>query len=173
MGIAVFKDDKLVGELSALETLCYNIIDNDIESCTITIPSPDEKSKSIDLFVYNKSKSKTKISIVNGTPFIKLDINLEAKISSIHDLSDKISENKLKEIADSANSYLESIMKQYLYKTSKEFKCDVNCFGRYALSKFTTTKKFNDYKWLENYKNSFFDVNVNTNIQSSFLLNGE
>ena len=51
-----------------------------------------------------------------------------------------------------------------------EFKSDINGFGRYLLSDFTTNKQFNDFGWLNNYINTTFDVNVDTNVDSGFLL---
>ena len=73
-------------------------------------------------------------------------------------------------ISNSCNKYLESLISGYLYKTSKEFKSDINGFGRYLLSNFTTNKQFNDFGWLNNYINTTFDVNVDTNVDSGFLL---
>ena len=76
----------------------------------------------------------------------------------------------LENISTSCNSYLESIFSNYLYKTSKEFKSDINGFGNYVLSKFSTTEDFSNYNWNLNYTNSFFDVEVNTTVKSGILL---
>ena len=59
----------------------------------------------------------------------------------------------------------------YLYKTTTVYQSDINGFGNYASSSFLTTKAFNNYDWLNNYKNSCFEVNVNTIIDSGFILN--
>ncbi len=173
LGLAVFKDDKLVGELTAIETLCHLLITDNIESCNIFIPDPDDPSRSIDLYIYNKSKPDIQVDFINGSPLIKLDLKLEAKILSISNTSDDASESRLKSISNSANSYIKSLMNTFLYKITKDYNSDINGFGEKALSKFTTTDEFQKYNWLDNYKDSFFDVNVDTNIQSSFLLNGQ
>lgn len=173
MGLAVFNQDKLIGELSARETLCHLMIRNKFESCNITIPNPEDKNTSIDLYVYNKSKPKIKVKIVNGSPLITLDIQLESKILSVDNNSNYISEEKLSDISTSASQYIESIISEYLYKTAKEFHTDIDGFGRYALPLFTTTQEFENYNWLDNYQNSFFDVNIKANVQSAFLLSGK
>lgn len=172
LGLAVFYKDKLVGELTSEETLCHLMIRNEFESCNISIPDPENKDASIDLYVYNKSKPKIKVIIVNGSPLIYIDIKLEAKVLSIDDNSNYMTEGKLDEISTSANQYIQNIISKYLYKTTTELNADVDGFGKYALSLFSTTQEFEAYNWLDNYKDSFFEVNVDTNVQSALLLSG-
>lgn len=43
-------------------------------------------------------------------------------------------------------------------------------FGKYALKNFFYTEQYNNYNWLENYKNAFFDVKVDTSIKSGMLI---
>lgn len=173
MGVAVFDHDVLVGELTAKETLCHLLICNDVDSCNISIPHPDDSEQNIDLYLYNTSNPDIKIDIINGTPFIKVKLNLEARILSINTDSKYDTEEKLIEISNSANQYVEKIMTDYLYKTSVELKCDIDGFGKYALSLFLTEEEFNNYQWLENYKDSTFDVDVDTHVKSSFLLSAQ
>lgn len=172
MGMSVFKNDKLVGELDAKETLCYLLIRNEVESCIITIPNPEDSNNSIDLYIYNKSKPKIKVKIINGSPLITVNLKLEAKILSIDANSNYMTKERIPEISNSANQYIEALMNNYLYKTAKQFKSDINGFGKYATNLFTTMKDFEEYNWLENYQNSFFDINVDTKIQSALLLSG-
>ncbi len=173
MGLAVFKGDKLVGELTARETLCHLILRNELESCNITIPNPESKNASIDIYIYNKSKPKVKVKIVNGSPLIKIDLKIEAKILSVDNNSNYITEESLAKMSTSANQYIKNMIYNYLYKVKTEFGTDIDGFGRYVLPLFKTSQEFEQYNWLENYKNSFFDVNVNTNVQSAFLLSGK
>lgn len=55
---AVFKEDKLVGELDADETLCLSIIQEQVYSFFIHIPNPEDIGKSIDLVIYPLGKKK-------------------------------------------------------------------------------------------------------------------
>lgn len=173
MGLAVFQNDKLIGELNARETLCHLMIRDEFESCNISIPNPEDKNASIDLFAYNQSKPKISVKIVNGSPLISIDIKLEAKILSVDDNSNYMTETTLTEISTSANQYIKKILCEYLYRTTNEFNSDIDGFGKYALPLFTTTQEFDNYNWLQNYQNSFFDVKVETNVQSAFLLSGK
>ena len=73
-------------------------------------------------------------------------------------------------ISNSCNRYLESMFLDYLYKTSKDFKSDINGFGNFAAKNFITTNEYNNYNWLESYKDAFFDVQVTTSVKSGMLI---
>ncbi len=171
-GLAVFKNDKLVGELKPLETLSYLIIRNEFKNSTITVPSGSNSDEIIDLYLYQQSDSKVTADIINGSPYFKINVSLNARILSIGDTTSNLTQEKLDSISDSISSYLKETILNYLYKTSKEFGSDITGFGKHILSKFLTQEDFTNYNWSENYKNSFFDVTVNTHVKSEFLLIG-
>lgn len=125
------------------------------------------------MYLYTKSNPKINVKLINGSPYISVKLKLEAKILSLDENSNYITELRLNDISNSANQYLSNLVSDYLYKTSKEFESDINQFGKYALKLFSTTNDFENYNWLENYKNSFFDVNIDTNVQSALLLSGK
>ena len=55
-------------------------------------------------------------------------------------------------------------------KTSKNLTTDIDGLGKYSLQNFFTSKQFEQYSWLENYKNAFFDVEIDTSVKSGMLL---
>ena len=81
-----------------------------------------------------------------------------------------LSPEVLDSISNSCNSYLESMFTDYLYKTSKDFKSDINGLGVHCLPNFLTIKDFENYNWLQNYENAFFKVDVNTSVKSGMLI---
>ena len=87
------------------------------------------------------------------------------------DNSKYLDPNSLNVISNSCNSYLKSILLDYLYKSSKDFKSDINGLGIFATKNFFTNTDFVDYDWEESYKNAFFDVNVETSVKSGMLIN--
>lgn len=42
--------------------------------------------------------------------------------------------------------------------------------GKEAASQFLTIKDFKNFHWLDNYKNSVFQVDIDANVESGFLL---
>lgn len=169
MGIALFNNDKLVGELTGLECLCYLLISNKMESATISIPNPFNESSVLSLYITSTKPTKSNVKFVNGTPYISCDITITANVLSLDKNFDYSDENNLKLIEDYSNSYLEENISSFLYKTAKDFKVDVCNFGKFAIKNYKTWNDWIEADWLNNYQNSFFDINVNTTLQSSQL----
>lgn len=169
LGLAVFKGDKLVGELNALESISHLTLTNNLKNATISVPSPFESTNYIDLYIV-KSKCKTKAKIVNGSPYITPKIKIEARIVSMSDDYKYLDDTNIDSIESYAALYVKSYMYDYLYKTSKEFKSDTTGFGKYAVSNFWNLSDWAKYNWLDNYQNSFFDLDIDVNVKSRFLL---
>lgn len=172
-GLAVFKYDKLVGELTPIQTLAHMIISNDIKSCTITIPSPTDETVPMDVYVYNKTSPKIKVEIINETPYIDVSLNVEAKVLSVTNNSDFLDDEYLELIQNNLDYYLYDLINNYLYTISKDFESDINNFGKHALILFNTNNDFLEYNWLDNFKDSFFNINISSEINSSFLLSNK
>lgn len=170
IGVAVFNEDKLVGELNAIESVCFNILEKNLDSFIISVPDPNNENSNMDLFLTFKPNSKISVKIVNGSPYIKINYHFEAKVYSMSEISNYLDNSSLSAISNSCNKYLSSEITNYLYKTSQEFKSDINSLGKYILSDFATNKEFENYNWLNNYTNSTFDVNITTDIDSGVLL---
>ncbi len=170
IGLAVFNNDKLVGELNAIETVCFLSIKKEVHSFLISIVDPQDSNSKIDIYITPNSTHKIDVDFVNGTPYIKIKLDFSGKIYSMSKDSHYLDADVLDAISSSCNSYLESQFSSYLYKTSTIFESDINELGLYALSEFITTTEFDNYDWLTNYKNSTFDVDINTTMDSGFLL---
>lgn len=170
VGLAVFKGDVLVGELTAMECLCHLIITNDIKECILSIPNPFSEDSIIDLYVTTEKKTKNDVKIINGSPFIETKIRLNAKILSNQEGSNYFSEENLKLVEEYANSYITSQLENYLYKVSKEFGTDIDLFGKHAVKYFPTWNKWIDYNWLDNFSNSFFKIDAKIDVVSSYLI---
>jgi spore germination protein KC len=79
MGIAAFKEDKLIGWLDEQESKGYTDITNNLDSTSIEIPCAEQKYTGIEI---TSSKSKLKVSVENGKPVMDVSIRAEANIVS-------------------------------------------------------------------------------------------
>ena len=170
IGLAVFKKDKLVGELTANETLAFSILKGNLDSFFLRVEDPDDSNKMIDLIIFPDKRAKITVEIINDTPYITYKNKFIGRIHSIDNDSKYLDEDKLERLSNATNIYLSELITKYLYKTSIEYKTDINGFGDYATSEFLTLKDFEKYDWLDNYSNSIFKVNIDTLIESSILL---
>ena len=170
-GLAIFKDDKLIGEISREETLCYMLVSGKLKDAVINVPSPFEDADYVSLNI-SSVHSKNKVEIKNGMPFITCNISLSARVLSSTKTSNYLSKENSLALEYATNSYLNANITDFLYKTSKELKSDFIGFGRNAVRSFKTMDDWKNYDWLNKYQNSEFNVNVNTTVKSSYLLIG-
>lgn len=168
-GLAVFKDDKLVGELNGLESICYSILSNKLDNCMITIQNPLSFNNSLDIYLDYKIRPKITVKMVNLTPYINIDLSLNAYVASSDNGSEHSSTESLEIIGKSASKYLKEQLSAFAYKTSKDFKCDIVGFGKYAVINYLTTEDWQNSNWLSNYENSVFNINVSVNVNSGEL----
>lgn len=170
LGLAVFKQAKLVGELTAFENLLHLILTNQFESSVISIDNPYKENSAIDIALYFHKNTKINAKLVNGSPYVKSTIYLNARLLSVDKISESLTPEKIEELELLINSYLENAFLDYQYKTAKVFEADIDNVGKNLIKNFKNDNEWNNYNWPSNYKNTFFDVDVKINIKSSFLL---
>ena len=170
LGVAVFRGDKVVGELTALETLCLSIIKKQVNSFLIQIPNSSNPTEKDDIMLYPVKKGIINVQIVNGSPYITVKADFIGRVYSMKENSKYLDDEVLKDLSSQVNKYLQNILTEYLYKTSLELKSDINNFGEYASRNFSTIKEMQEYNWKANYQNSTFKVEINANVQSGFLV---
>ena len=170
IGIAIFDNEKLRGELTAIETVCHLLIQNEIDTCIISIDNPLDSEKNTELSLYPKKKSKIDIKIEDDIPKISVEITLDADILTIEDNVNYSSEEVLTKYSDATENYLEEHFKEYFNKISKEYNTDIDGFSHDALSNFLTDDEWKSFNWNEKFKNSEFDISVNLDIISTLLV---
>lgn len=169
MGLAVFVGDKLVGELNNIETLCHLIVSNQLQNATITIQNPYDYTTNISLYICLDKDTKNSVEIINDYPYITCNVSLSGYVLSLDDTLNLSDKDTLDTLNIAVNSYMEYCIKNYLYKTAKSLHSDIDSFGLHVLSNYLTTDEWLASDWLNNYQNSFFNVNVNSNIVSGYL----
>ena len=168
-GLAVFCNDKFVGELTSLQSLYHLILSNEFSSTIINIPSPFSDVEYVSLYL-TKTKSKNKVKVVNDSPYITCDVSISARVLSSSIASNYLTNENIIKLQDYANSYFKANFLDYLYKTSIEYKSDIVGFGKYAVKNFSNLNDWKNFDWLNNYSNTFFNVTVNTKVLSSYLV---
>jgi len=104
------------------------IITNNLKTATISIPSPFDSTAQIELSISMANKTSNSVEFVNGFPYIKSRVSINANILSINGNVDYTNASNLKLVEDSANAYLGANISAYLYKTAKDFKSDIAGF---------------------------------------------
>ena len=106
-------------------------------------------------------------------PFIKVNSSVRCKIKSTSKEFDYSSSNNISIIKNAVDKYLSNLIKDYLYKISREYNSDIAYFSEILSTKYLTVQEFNKVPWENIFKDSVFEVSVNSSINSSYLFNKE
>ena len=170
MGLAVFSGDRLVGELTGIESICHQIITSNLNICNISISNPFEEGKTLSLRLRLCNKTKNNVKLTSNGPYISSKVKIEARILTMDENMQYLNSENIAILEKYVNSYLEGQLYQYLYKVSKEYNSDIDAFGKHTLKNFKTWNDWKNYDWLGNFKNSFFNVSVETKVKSGYIL---
>ncbi|MGO4500332.1 Ger(x)C family spore germination protein [Paenibacillus sp. 2RAB27] len=125
-GIAVFKDDKLIGWLNEQESKGYTDITNKLDSTSIEIPCAEQKYTGIEI---TSSDSKLKAGVQDGKPVIDVSIRAEANIVSRQcrdiDLTDP---QTIKRLEQETKQIIQSNVEATVAR-AKKMKSDIIGFG--------------------------------------------
>lgn len=170
LGLAVFKDDKYCGDLTATETISHLLINNKINSCIISIDSPLKENSKIEIQISPEKKTKISTKIENDNLKIGVKLKLFADVITLENDTDYENNEILELISESAESYLTNEFDKYFNKVSREYSVDIDKFCFSSLKYFPTEKAFNDFNWKEKYKNAEFTTDIDVNVVSSLLV---
>ncbi len=170
-GTAIFKEDIMVGHISAIDTICHLMMTNELKSCVLTLPHHKQQNEHIDLDVRLYKPTQIDIEILNGTPFFNISIYPKASILSSGEGYDYTTNDSIKEIETATNNYITEIVKKYLYEISKEYNADIVGFAGVYGKKVATQQELSKVNFSKIFEDSFFKVNVDTEIHSSNLFN--
>lgn len=166
-GIAIFKDDYMVGHVSALDSISHLLLTNDFEKATITITNPLDNSSKIDLSIRTKRHPKKYVNIINNTPFINCELSVNAYIISSKEKYNFAKNENIKILENAVSNYIENIVLNYLYTLSKDYKADILDFKNILSKSCYTNQDLEKYHWEEIYKNSYFNVTVNSTVNAA------
>ena len=170
MGLAVFKDDRYIGDLSTIETLCYSLLKDEVDNFVLTISNPLDESEKVDIKVGDLSQLKTDIDVSNDNPIINIKFNLTAEVINVLNNEHLPYDKTLEKLNSGLKDYLTDEFRSYLYKTSREYKSDINEFYKIAKRKFLTNSDFSNYDWARKYENAEFNIEFNKDIISTLII---
>ena len=170
IGLAVFRDDKYIGDLSASETLYHSILSNEVDKFVFSIKSPENKDDNIDVSLRLYTPVSIDVDISGDKPIINIEIYLNGRLMSIRNNLDYSEQKTLTNISDTVSKDMEKNITDYLYKTSKDYGCDIDKFYLTVKRKFLTIGEWKNFNWAEKYPNATFNVKIESNIDSSFIV---
>jgi spore germination protein KC len=157
-GVAVFREDRLVGWLGEQETKAVKYLLNTVKNTVGVLKCPNQDKEELTIDVYHV-KSKIVVSIVDDKPVFDINVRVEADITDIECKLDMTSPGIIKQLEQEGDEKLKEIITSSIKKVQKEMGADIFGFGdalHQAYPKFW--RRYED--WNETFKN--VEVRVNT-----------
>lgn len=125
-GLAVFKKDQLIGYLTEEESKGFNYLSDKIETTIETISCPKEGKLSTEVI---RAQTKTKGNFENGTPKIKVHINVEQNVREVKCSLNLTEEKNLKYINKKTADLIKTRIEDTLTIAQENFQSDIFGFG--------------------------------------------
>ncbi|MBL3729700.1 Ger(x)C family spore germination protein [Lysinibacillus sp. HST-98] len=161
-GLALFKQDKLVGTLTENESKGYNYIKNNVKNTLGIIACPKGGNLSVEI---TNAKTKMKGKVKNGVPSINLKINIKQNVGEVNcsiDLSKKKTNDYINKKTEAR---IKKIVEEALDAIQKDYRADVLGFGEAIYRA--------DYKEWKKIKNEwgeifpYVKVNVSVDVETT------
>lgn len=170
LGAAVFRKDKMVGEITGDETRYLNMITGRLDESFILIEDPKSKGNSLGITLKQARKPTVKINLQGERPEILVTIYQEPEIVGVAS-GIRYESPELKPVLEKE---LEKIIRErclsLVSKAQEEFRSDIFGFGRYARMQFLTLDRWRKYRWEEMFLLAEVDVQVNAKIRRTGLM---
>jgi len=170
MGLAVFNEDKMVGELDGEETAFHLMTTGKYNYAYFTIPDPESKNDYVVLNIKQSRKPSIKGELVDDIPHVTIKLSLEADIQAIQSGVNYEDVNKTPTLEISIEKYIKEGVTRFLNKTRDELNSDICSFGDKFRNKFLTWKEWDEYGWLNRYKDTSFEVQVDVKVRRPGLM---
>jgi spore germination protein KC len=157
-GLAVFKEDKLLGYLNGEEARVYGMIVNDLKVAHYTINYNDNAT----VIRIDHSGSNIKTKIDNGKIIIDVKIKNTVELSQEGDTTDITRLEELKKIEKVIDEQIKNDLLATIKKVQTEFASDIFGFGMYM--HIQNTKEWEKFKdnWNELFSKATINVEVST-----------
>lgn len=167
MGIAVFKADKMVGELSGRETVFYLMVTGRLKEAYFSIPDPEEQGSKevqemqfVSLRLSFARRPVVQVKMKEDIPEITAHIFLEGSVLTVEGDKDYSTGEGLKQLEDFSAEYLRKDILSFLEKTRDIFNSDICGTGRKMKQKFLLWDDWGRFRWAEKYQNAVFDASL-------------
>lgn len=124
-GIAVFREDKLVGWLNESESKGFSKITDRLQSTVIQTSCPEGGKLGIEII---RSKASMKGKVINGKPEAEVEMYMEANVADVECKLELVKTNTIEELEKKVEQRVIYHAEQAV-KKAKKLRCDIFGFG--------------------------------------------
>ncbi len=172
-GAAIFKDDKLVGEIKNEQIISHLLLLGELKKVNIDIEDIENPAKTTVIKARQREMPQINVEIKNNKPKIDILIRLECDLitsGSEIDYTDKENKDKL---SSSIKEKLNRDMHVYLSKIAKDYKADAIGFGKYYRTKVLTLPELENIHWEKIFPESEFNVEFQLHLDTTQMVSNK
>ncbi|OAT83577.1 Ger(x)C family spore germination protein, partial [Desulfotomaculum copahuensis] len=171
IGAAVFRGDRLAGELNGEETVLLNMLKGQFKESLFAFPDPEKPERFITMRVLAQSKPQVRVGWNKGqAPEIQVQVPLEAEITSIQSGINYERPERLPRLEAAFNRMVEEKTAELIRKSQEDFQADIFGFGFQARHLAATWPQWRQMDWLAAYPDAAVSITFNTHIRRIGLL---
>lgn len=167
-GIAIFKEDLLIGFESPENTLFYLFLMDKVDGGVISFPVNDA-DKPISLEI-KESRTKVNVVLEDNTPVIQAKVKMGLNITEMKnqiEISDLFQRGELEDLI---NQFVEGRIRQYFSYIQEEIGIDIFGFGRNIYQQEPDVWREIENEWDALFKNARLEIKVETDILTSGVI---
>jgi spore germination protein KC len=168
-GTAVFKGEKMVGELTGDETRFFQMLGGQFEQGRFTMQDPEAPDKVVVFDVSRAQEPETEIKFEGEDPVINVKVYLDGDIYSIQSMVNYENLDKQPELEEAFKNILKDGMEKIIGKC-RELGVDIFGFGKTAARSFLTIEQLESYNWNSHFSKAKVTVEVVFNIRRTGTL---
>ncbi|OAS88306.1 MULTISPECIES: Ger(x)C family spore germination protein [Metabacillus] len=171
-GIAIFKDDKMLGSIPLKETRDY-LWTQKLKHTSLSIPCEEGKVEEQPYFDVRVSRSNTKINVSykNNNPKLMVKITGETKIQGSECTNDLTKIDVFMEYEKKINELVKKDITTMIQNIQEEFSVDIFGFGEALYRQDPQKFKKQESKWDEVFSKAEVDVEVDLHLLRSGIKN--
>lgn len=163
LGVAVFRNDQMVGVLTGDETRILLAIRGEFGRSIFSIPDPEVKGQFVAVELRRGRRPQFRVSIQDGMTSIREDIYLEGDLLAVPSGIDYTKPEKMVELERQIEAHLGDQARALVEKAQREFRADSFGFGQSVKRKFRTRKDWREFRWLSKFPEA--DVSVSFKVK--------
>ncbi|HYH04863.1 MAG TPA: Ger(x)C family spore germination protein [Bacillota bacterium] len=166
IGTAVFRGDKMVGNLDIYESQILQLLTNHFKQSIITLEDPLKKGYSVVVrLIGGKPTSQVKYKSVNGIDRLLVKTSLEADLISIQSGINYTDPRKQTLLANQIARELQNRIRKVINKAQQDFKSDIFGLGIKVRNTMLTTEDWEIYHWPDKFPQAQIDTRVKVAIR--------
>lgn len=172
-GIAIFKNDKLVGEIKNEQILSHVMLLGELKKVNVDIEDIEDKNKKTVIKLRQTEQPQIDVKISNDIPKINILIRLECDLITSGSQIDYTKQDNKHKLSEAIKEKLTRDMNIYLTKITKDFKADPIGFGKHYRKKVQTVQELENIKWDKIFQNSEFNVEFQLHLDTTQMVSNQ